>query len=238
MWSVKTRTVARESSIGCLNLCKEQWRSQEFCLGGASHWRRQISNFRYLAHRSFWRHWSISGLLKQHMTSSIFYQSAMDVRRKFSRGGATSTFCLSFSGCYRCSGVRRKFSLGGFIQCHMVVTLYLVCLWLWAFAEMFPGGKICTFNSNSASPCFRTFPMIWNAASARDEISLRKWSGGAAYLRTFRGSICCKKCVLLAAMLRFHSCFFTYRINQGWANLFNRGVICRKPNPASRKTSL
>jgi len=27
---------------------------------------------------------------------------AMGVRRNFSRGGATSTFCLSFSGCWRC----------------------------------------------------------------------------------------------------------------------------------------
>jgi len=26
--------------------------------------------------------------------------------------------------------------------------------------------------------------MIWNVASARDEISLRKWSGGIAHLRT------------------------------------------------------
>jgi len=27
--------------------------------------------------------------------------------------------------------------------------------------------------------------MFWNVASARDEISLRKWSGGSAYLHTF-----------------------------------------------------
>jgi len=33
--------------------------------------------------------------------------------------------------------------------------------------------------------------MFWNVASARDEISLRKWSGGTAHLRTFRGSIGC-----------------------------------------------
>jgi len=26
----------------------------------------------------------------------------------------------------------------------------------------------------------------------------------------------------------FHSCFFTDSIHQGWANLFNRKVICRK----------
>jgi len=33
--------------------------------------------------------------------------------------------------------------------------------------------------------------------------------------------------------------FFTHSINQGWANLFNGRVICRKPKtPASRKTSL
>ena len=33
--------------------------------------------------------------------------------------------------------------------------------------------------------------------------------------------------------------FFTHSTNQGWANLFNGRVICRKPKtPASRKTSL
>jgi len=52
------------------------WRSQEFCSGGASHWRRQISNFSYFAQRLFWCHLSISGLLQQDMTSNIFYQSA------------------------------------------------------------------------------------------------------------------------------------------------------------------
>jgi len=73
----------------------------------------------------------------------------------------------------------------------------------------------------------------------QDEISLRKCSGGIAHLRTFRGRISCKKCVLLAAMLLSHSCFFTHSINQGWTNLFNRRAICRKPKtPASRKTSL
>jgi len=71
--------------------------------------------------------------------------------------------------------------------------------------------------------------MIWNFASARDEISLRKWSGGTVHLRTFTGSIGCKKCVLLAANAFFHSCFFTHSINQGRANLFNRRFICRNP---------
>ena len=52
-----------------------QGRSQEFCSGGASHWHRQISNFSDFAQRSFWCHWSISGLLQQDMTSNIFYQS-------------------------------------------------------------------------------------------------------------------------------------------------------------------
>jgi len=33
--------------------------------------------------------------------------------------------------------------------------------------------------------------MFWNVASARDEISLSKWSGGSAHLRTFRGSFGC-----------------------------------------------
>jgi len=35
-------------------------------------------------------------------------------------------------------------------------------------------------------------------------------------------------------MLLFHSCFFTHSINQGWADLFNGRVICRKSKtPAS-----
>jgi len=73
---------------------------------------------------------------------------------------------------------------------------------------------------------------------ARDDI-LRKWCGGAAYLRTFRVSIDCKTTASLAAMLLFHSCFFTHRMNQGWSKLFNGRVICRKPKtPASRKNSL
>jgi len=59
---------------------------------------------------------------------------------------------------------------------------------------------------------------------------------GYSAVAHFRGSINCKKCALLAAMLLFHSCFFTHRINQGWANLFNARVICRKPKtPAAAK---
>jgi len=82
---------------------------------------------------------------------------------------------------------------------------------------------------------FQCFGMLKNA---RDEI-LRKWSGGTAHLRTFTGSIGCKKCTLLGAMLLFRSCFFTRSVNQRWANLFHRRVICRKPKtPASCKTSL
>ena len=51
--------------------------------------------------------------------------------------------------------------------------------------------------------------------------------GGSKHLRTFRRSIGCKKCILLAEMLLFHSCVFTHSIYQGWANLFNRRVIFR-----------
>jgi len=51
--------------------------------------------------------------------------------------------------------------------------------------------------------------------------------GGSMYLRTFRRSTGCKKCILLAEMLHFHSCVFTHSINQGWTNLFNRRVIFR-----------
>ena len=43
---------------------------------------------------------------------------------------------------------------------------------------------------------------------------------------------------LLAAVLLFHTCFFARSISQGWPNLFNRRVICRKPKtPASCKTT-
>jgi len=31
--------------------------------------------------------------------------------------------------------------------------------------------------------------MFWSVASARDVISLHKWSGGSAHLRTFRGAL-------------------------------------------------
>jgi len=59
------------------------------------------------------------------------------------------------------------------------------------------------------------------------------------YAPAFRQSIFCKGCALLAAMLLFQSRFFTLSINQGWTDLFNRRVICRKPKaPASCKTSL
>jgi len=30
--------------------------------------------------------------------------------------------------------------------------------------------------------------MFWNVASVRDEISLRKWSGGTTHLRTVEGA--------------------------------------------------
>ena len=70
--------------------------------------------------------------------------------------------------------------------------------------------------------------MIWNVASAWDEISLRKWSAWwyCAFAHLQREHWL-KKRILLAAMLLFHSCAFTHSINQGWANLFNRRVIFR-----------
>ena len=62
------------------------------------------------------------------------------------------------------------------------------------------------------------------------------WSCAFACLQR---SIGCRKCALLAAILLFHSCFFTHGINQEWANLPNGRVICRKSKtPASRKTTL
>jgi len=47
--------------------------------------------------------------------------------------------------------------------------------------------------------------MIWNVASAR--VSQRKWFDGTVHLRTFRVIVGCKECILLAAMLLFHSRF-------------------------------
>jgi len=76
--------------------------------------------------------------------------------------------------------------------------------------------------------------MFWNVASALYEISLRKWCDGTAQLRILEGALIAK----LTAMFLFHSCFFTHSINQGWTNLFNARVICRKSKtPASRKNS-
>jgi len=47
--------------------------------------------------------------------------------------------------------------------------------------------------------------MFWNVASARYEISLRKWSGGTVQLRTSEAALIAKNGALLAAMLLFHS---------------------------------
>ena len=59
-----------------ISFWKNSSRSQEFCSGGASHWRCQSSIFSFFAQRSFRCHSSITGLLQQDMTSNIFYQSA------------------------------------------------------------------------------------------------------------------------------------------------------------------
>jgi len=57
--------------------------------------------------------------------------------------------------------------------------------------------------------------MIWNVASARDEISLRKWTGGTAHLYTIRESIGCKKCVLLAASFSLVFLYTLYKPGVG-----------------------
>jgi len=44
--------------------------------------------------------------------------------------------------------------------------------------------------------------MFWNVASARDVISVRKWSVGSAHLRTFRGALVAENA------LCWHQCFF------------------------------
>ena len=54
--------------------------------------------------------------------------------------------------------------------------------------------------------CFCVFSMLWNVASALDEISRRS----CAFYREHR----LPKCALLAAMLLFHSYFCTHNINQ------------------------
>jgi len=66
-----------------------------------------------------------------------------------------------------------------------------------------------------------------------NEISLRKWSGGTAHLRTLEKTLVAKNA------LCWQQCFFKHNMNQGWANMFSGRVIRRKPKtPASRKTSL
>jgi len=49
---------------------------------------------------------------------------------------------------------------------------------------------------------FRDFPMIWNVAGVRDEISLRRWSGGTADLRTLVGALVAKNAFC------WQQCFF------------------------------
>jgi len=44
--------------------------------------------------------------------------------------------------------------------------------------------------------------MFWNVASARDVISLLKWSGSSAHLRTFRGALVAEDAVC------WQQCFF------------------------------
>jgi len=62
--------------------------------------------------------------------------------------------------------------------------------------------------------------------------------GGFTHLRTFRRSIGCKNCILLAAMILFHSCVFTHSINQGWQTCSTEESSSERKTPASRKTSL
>jgi len=53
------------------------------------------------------------GPFKKHCFTSIWLFSLvhMGVRRNFSKGGATSTFCFSFSGCWRCNANARSQTL-------------------------------------------------------------------------------------------------------------------------------
>jgi len=62
--------------------------------------------------------------------------------------------------------------------------------------------------------------------------------GGSTHLHTFRRSIGCKNCILLAAMLLFHSCVFTHSINQGWQTCSTEESSSERKTPANRKTSL
>jgi len=62
------------------------------------------------------------------------------------------------------------------------------------------------FNRNSL-PCFIVFPMFWNVASARYEISLCKWSGGTAQLRSLEGALIAKNA------LCWQQCFFVTHVS-------------------------
>jgi len=113
-------------------------------------------------------------------------------------------------------------------------------------AKSYENANKVPFNSNSFSlfSCFSNVLECWKlremifCANGLVVLRMRKWSGGTAHARTFRRSTGCKKCALLAAMLLLHPGFFIHSISQGWANLFNGRVICRKPKtPASRKTN-
>jgi len=80
--------------------------------------------------------------------------------------------------------------------------------------------------------------MIWNVASARDDISLSKWSGGTAYLRTFRGSIGYKKLFCWQQFSFFTHVSLNIVETRGGQTCSIEVSFAKKQKPASRKCSL
>ena len=66
-----------------------------------------------------------------------------------------------------------------------------------------------------ASPCFRAFPVFWNVAHARDEISLVNVLVLQHICAPLDGALVAKNA------LCWQQCFFTHRIKRVWANVFN-----------------
>ena len=138
----------------------------------------------------------------------------MGVRRNFP-GGGNSTFCLSFSVCQGCNanGRTQQRKCPVFRQhLHTVLSLQENFTVSKCFSEHeFFKTELAEFEMDNKLRKFleqvqnlmkiRKIYAI-HVASARDEISLRRWSGGSAHLRTFRGAL------VAGDALCWQQCFF------------------------------
>ena len=115
--------------------------------------------------------------------------------QKFFQGGATSTFCLSFSNCWRSVFPPRYFCTE---QIFVLVSMIILWLSTWSFQwitnfvnymtniQSHQNTNKITFHSNSF--LFACFSIALECCKCvcDNEISLRNSSGGPEYLRTQR----------------------------------------------------